>query len=510
MVILLISSIWARDVKMVFGAQTMEKGQSAELVLELQDLKIERAPSIPADDGLRVQSRSPSPSRIFKMINGQSTSILRYRYKVVALEEGEWRLGPASVRYQGRSYVASSQKIQVLSPSQKTNKIAKVEAFLSESHPYEGEVVSYRFRYEKRGRSQQNTWNQPTLTNWDVVSGIEIETQKNVVLEGGRAVEIFEWHVPLKAQQEGRYEIGPGEILVSVPVKIGKASPRRFFLPETETKRFNTDILIGNVRSLPPAPTDYSGLVGVFQLRAYPSKRVAKVGEAIEVTIELWGNGAVEGYRWPAWTADSMEVHDDDPQYEHRMNEGLYASTMKLRRVMVPLIEGKQVLPPLQIRVFNPQKEEYELLESDPFSFQIVKGEDTELGLDSFQRQENDSLVTSSSEIRTPPSEWGRSVPPWWSAWPFALVSGLWLFRRKNESDVRKKPVLPKHLPKDRSKRLAIFSNHLDAICAYCEEEGTELSDQKVAYIKERLYLARYGGAEIQDLEKDLRSLGEA
>ncbi|MEC7987347.1 MAG: BatD family protein [Myxococcota bacterium] len=495
---------------MVFGAQTMERGQSAELVLELQDLKIERPPLIPADEGLRIQSRSPSPSRIFKMINGQSTSILRYRYKVVALEEGEWRLGPASVRYQGRSYVAPSQKIQVLSPSQKTNEIARVEAFLSESHPYEGEVVSYRFRYEKRGRSQQNTWNQPSLSNWDMVSGLEIETQKNVVLEGGRSVEIFEWHVPLKARQEGRYEIGPGEILVSVPVKVGQSSPRRFFLPETELKRFNTDILIGNVRPLPPAPTDYSGLVGVFQLRAYPSKRVAKVGEAIEVVLELWGNGVIEGYRWPAWTVDSMEVHDDEPQYEHRMNEGLYASKMMLRRVVIPLVEGKQVLPPLQIRVFNPKKEEFELLESDPFSFQILKGENTELGLDSFQEKESDSSAVSSSELRSPPSELGRSVAPWWIVWPFTLVSGLWLFRRKKAPQIRSKPVLPGKLPIDRAKRLAIFSSYFDALCSYCEEEGSELPSSKVVHIKEQLYLARYGGAEIQDLEKELRALGGA
>ena len=55
MVILLASLLWARDVKMIFGSQSMEKGQSAELVLELRDIKIDQPPSIPMDEGLRVQ-----------------------------------------------------------------------------------------------------------------------------------------------------------------------------------------------------------------------------------------------------------------------------------------------------------------------------------------------------------------------------------------------------------------------------------------------------------------------
>ena len=120
MVMLLVSLLWARDVKLIFGSDTMEKGQSTELVLEIRDMKINVPPTISADEGLRIQARSQSPSRIFKMINGKSTTILRYKYKVVALEEGDWKIGPTSLRYSGKNYIAASKDVQVVSKSKKS------------------------------------------------------------------------------------------------------------------------------------------------------------------------------------------------------------------------------------------------------------------------------------------------------------------------------------------------------------------------------------------------------
>ena len=67
--------------------------------------------------------------------------------------------------------------------------------------------------------------------------------------------------------------------------------------------------------------------------------------------------------------------------------------------------------------------------------------------------------------------------------------------------------MLPHPLPSDPKERIAVFSAFFEDYCSYCRDLARPLPQDRVEYIRKQLYLARYGGADIADLESEIRAL---
>ncbi|MEY2878877.1 MAG: hypothetical protein RLZZ15_1257 [Verrucomicrobiota bacterium] len=117
------------------------------------------------------------------------------------------------------------------------------------------------------------------------------------------------------------------------------------------------------VRPLPPAPPEFTGAVGQFQLVSKVVPQKAAPGEPITWTLELSGTG-----NWPAIEGlPTREVSKDfqvvQPKAKRTNAEGkLFESTLAEDVVLVPAKPGTYALGPVKLAYFDPKTGAYHTL----------------------------------------------------------------------------------------------------------------------------------------------------
>ena len=134
----LIFPAFAGEVVLSLSLDELRIGQSVELNVELQDLQSNTAPIVPSGSGVSVQLQSNRSTKIYRSINFQSTSIIRYHYLLHAHQEGKWTIGPVKVKVGNKSYTSNAVEVNVLPKQSNVVEDINVNASLSSTDPYEG------------------------------------------------------------------------------------------------------------------------------------------------------------------------------------------------------------------------------------------------------------------------------------------------------------------------------------------------------------------------------------
>lgn len=257
---------------------------------------------------------------------------------------------------------------------------------------------------------------------------------------------------------------------------------------------------MGIIRPLPKWPSKFSGLVGSFQFRAYPRKKVVEVGEPVEVVMEIWGNGYVKGYRAPVFSDDRFEVYDEHPQESEEFVAGVYTSKWKMKRTLLPIEAGKHGIEPFSIVVFDPQQEKYIELRSDPLVLR-VQGQKENSKASEIESRAKDSTIPS--WVEDLPEHRSFSVPPWWSSWVLCIFPMIFWFQKRKKTS--SPPQLPHRLPNDPKDKLRVLEQYMQAYMDYCAEYGRSYDHEKIRAAKDVLYSARYGDIDVEDVERTVR-----
>lgn len=500
MVALLLSSLlWAQDITLSLSSDRIARGQITDLSIDFVNIDEEKAPFFPKGGGLSIELQNPSPEKTFLYANGRVERVLRYQYKVLGIAEGDWSLGPVSITYKGRSVVSNRLSIEVISPSgsEATTK-NKVEGSIDKDVLYVGEVASYHVYYELRDTGVGNELIPSTLTGLKALSRVPPQEKKSHIWEDTKMVEVTDVWYPIQAQNESRYEISPAKVRVSHIIPNDDEQLVAIFQKKYREQFFVASELLGVIRPLPPPPSGFSGLVGQFFFRVYSKKRVMEQGSPVQLVMEIWGNGVVQGGTLPSFSSDDFEVFDEEPTIEESFVDGVYTSKMTMIRTLLPLGGGKYTIAPFSLTTFDPVQERYVQLQSDPIIIQVqgepVKAKD---------REKIDEPQIPAWVERLPVS---KSVPilPWWITWVMAIFPLFRLVFRKKQTT--SPPSIPSVLPTDPQERLVILSQVLHDFLFYVEHHDVLYDQDKLLAAQESLYLVRYGGATVEGVEELIRS----
>ena len=372
-----------------------------------------------------------------------------------------------------------------------------MEGKLSEEAPYVGEVISYHVRFSLREKGVRQ---EVIPSNYVGLSSVASPQQKTShVWEDEKLVEVLDIWFPLRAQNESRYEISSAKLLLET-IKEGRNLPTSFFGEQREKQFFLSDPFMGVIRSLPTPPAQFSGLVGSFQFRAYPRKKVVKAGEPVDVVMEIWGDGALEGFRMPTFSDDRFEVFDERPQETASFVKGAYASKWAMKRTLLPIGGGTQGIDGFSLVVFDPQEEKYVELKSDPIVLR-VQGQPIQT-----KKQEPPKLVPKEvpSWVEDLPEKRGVPVPPWWSSWVLCMIPMVWMFWTREKDPLP--PVFPSTLPNNPEDTLRVLEQYINDYETFCANSRVHDVPEQLKEVKESLYAARYGGVDVHDLERQLRA----
>jgi len=392
-------------------------------------------PIIDPDTGLSTPAKSGTQSNIETyVVNGQFRSVqtVTNLYTIRTSKVGNFTIPPASVTLNGKTYETDPVEIKVqampeakdiptelkglvIAPQVSGNPelqrrltgVIFVLPVLSKTSPYNGEQIriSYHLVIDPKALGEAGLL---PRTNLD---GVNIPEMTDFIKE-----ELYPFPQELKFQER---EIG-GKLFIVAPVyeaviastKTGELSIDPFqismlFSQRNQSARgrspYDNDPFFSSmnplgimgssavkviaqspsltidVKPVPEQnrPADYAGAVGDLNVVAQVDKKQAKAyDETVQLDVILEGEGNTESLSAPTLPALPGFTVLGEPEQESggRKEDDKYISVKKFSYTLRPTTPGKQTIPEISISTFEPQKEEFKKVSTEPINIEIAPG----------------------------------------------------------------------------------------------------------------------------------------
>lgn len=394
-----------------------------DVVLTVQAVNPRRTAEIrtrPAVDGLVIGPwNGPSENRSSSWINGRTSFSVTYVWRLVIRPTrlGEFELPPIELEVDGQTLRTRPLGLTVVEDLRGAD-LGFCELEASSRRVYEGEPLTLELRFGW-DQSLEVDYANLSLPWWGQLSGfIELEETEaafsrrktEVSLNGdprtpvvveivgaverdGRAFHDLVLRRTFLPTRPGTYEL-PASFLEFRRV-VERA---RGFFGRDRTERFfvGADPLAIEVRPLPDAdrPFDFTGAVGRFQAWADVDRRDVDVGDSIKLTVEWSGTGNFEFF-------DAPDLERDE-RFEHFRVYGKTERKAADRRSVVydlaPLDASATEVPPIELAVFDTEREAYVEVATEPIPIRVRALEDAEglaplAGEQGFARDVRDIVV---------------------------------------------------------------------------------------------------------------------
>lgn len=501
-------------------------------------------PDLLVGEGLAARFSGQSQQHL--MVNFQATRIVDYSFALTARAEGTWNVGPVEVVIGDRTLRAEARTVKVSAPTAAPSGSSEVEAELSRTDPFLGEVLTYTFRFRTAERVLDIEWTPPDFDGYTIEKSAEAARKEYRLDQGDTTYQVQEIVLPLIAAAEGERTIPATLLTARLPARTqDRRSP---FLGSVETRTLSSAPIKTRIRPLPikERPADFSGLVGRFNLQAtlkgpsgqLPTGDIPRVaqGESLTLELTLSGDGTLTGARLPpAPDSESFRAYDDSPEVSARLVDGRLQSVARFRRAIVPAREGLLELPPVVLSVFDPIAERYVQLQSEALRIEVGPGSSGQVA--SFARPEDGAAdarediaalgedilpVPGSARIRDRSL---RAALPWALIPPLLPALGLLamaaeglLKRRQSDPRATLRASL-RALPQEAGPRLAALEQTFREACGLrlgrpapgLDPQAVSPLGPEALAIYEDLSRARYGGFQPGgDLEARVRAFVEA
>lgn len=331
-------------------------------------------------------------SQNISFINGKRNNSVTHKYTLVPKKTGKFTIPPVKIEYKKKTYftepldieVTEAEKIQSASVQQtsspKNQSAARnapaakgnlfVKASVDKKKPYINEKIIYKFSF---------------YTNVDLVSNPEyyqpefkgfwkdLSTPKNryETIDGVNYL-VNEIETVLYPIESGTLTIGPAKLRVAVMDFSSPGSVDDFFslfvnMGQRQEKIMETDSISLDVQPLPKenVPPDFKGAVGSFKISAEPEKNEAVTNEPLSLNVKVTGKGNMK----------SINDIEFKPSKDFRVYDTVSANVTEDSRefqiLLVPLAPGEKTIPPVKLSFFDPSKNAYSQVETQPLKIKV-------------------------------------------------------------------------------------------------------------------------------------------
>jgi hypothetical protein len=326
-----------------------------------------RVPPLPG--GLEAAGTSDFSQTQISVPGGRSRATRR-EITIVALRPGVYRIGPASIVVDGRTYLTPALDLVVRdgpvrahpgSASARQGTVLRLTAtpdtvFVGQQVLLHAEAV---FAEDARTRQARPPVFDPPAPTGFWVQDVPEPVSVTMRVREGRTEETQTFRRVLFPLRPGEYAIPPARLHYEV---------RRGFLLAPETREIVSDSVRLTVLPLPPQdrPDSFVGAVGRLSMRAWASPERIALGEETILTVELEGLGHIKALPEPRLaTPPGVDVLAPSQESTVEFEQGLAGGSKRFRWVLVPREPGVVVLPPLEYAVFDPDLRRYVVLTTD-------------------------------------------------------------------------------------------------------------------------------------------------
>ena len=410
---------------------------------------IASAPTLPVNTSVNIVGRSQQSQ--VTTINNQTTAELVYEYQLSPTVDGPLTIGAIKVTIDGTTYETDPITVEVhpggstrstqqqpTLPTEVSTELSGqpyyVEAEVDNRSPYVGEQIHYIFRFYSAVPAGRPYYEKPDLTGFWALEDSTPSVSSRMV--AGRRYAIEEINKVLFPTIAGPRTIGPA--VVTLPG--GLTEPAR---------RLSTTPVQVDVRPLPPgAPADFSEAVGRFSISGRTNSTSGAVNEPLTITVNLTGEGNFDLLPDPVWPdMPGWRTFDAAPKTISRIDDGVLIGRRTYERTLVPREAGDFTIPPVSFTYFDPLRDRYETISTDPIPVTVAAGTATPLPPDA-DRDAVERLATDIRHIKPAPGSLAGASDPlherglYWAAaaLPALVLAAAVGWRRVKTAAIRTKP----------------------------------------------------------------------
>jgi hypothetical protein len=369
-----------------------------------------KLPDLSSFDVLMGPSTSQSTS--VQIINGRTTQsqTFSYTYILRAKEQGSFNIRPASIEVDGKIIQSNPLTIQVVTgrPQQQQQQpqqgqpqgqpaeqapaepgnIAKEDLFLrlelSKRNVFKGEQIIATVKLYASPNLPLAGFEEVTLPTYegfftqDIDIPQQISFNREVYNDKIYQVGILKKTV-LFPQQSGAITIRPFSITTLVQQRVRQRSFFDDFFSGVQTvrARLTADAVSISVRDLPPAPANFFGGVGSFNVTSEISDTEVTTNDAVTLKLTISGTGNLRLIQSPKLELSSdFDLYDPRSTDNIRVSESGMTGSRTVEYLFQPRFEGSFTVPPIQFAFFNPASGQYERRATPEYSLQVTKGAD--------------------------------------------------------------------------------------------------------------------------------------
>ena len=397
----------APSVTAVLSNSNTTVGQPVQLQIKVTGSSSARPPGQIVVDGLDI--RYTGQSQLLEGHNFQFSYSFIYNYTVMPMKAGSFKIPPQMVEAGGAAMHTPALTLQVSdsgsaqSPRSSNrsngqidpNKIAFAELILSKTTAYVGEMIPAILRVGVNIRTPVESLNGAEITGQGFTSQKMRDQKPTIETIDGKTYQVFTFKTALSPARSGKIEVGPVQTTAVVrmprPQSRSQTMPRDlfdlndpfmdnffsdpFFAPSVPQEiRFKSQAVTLDVKALPPgAPADFGGAVGNFTLATEAKPKTAQVGDPFTVTATITGRGNFDRVSAPS-LEDESGWHKYPPSSEFKQDDDVGISGTKKFETVISANERKDKIPAQLFSYFDPSKEQYVTLRSEPIPVRVEGG----------------------------------------------------------------------------------------------------------------------------------------
>jgi hypothetical protein len=374
-------------------------GETVQLQIRISGSSA-KPPTQIAVDGLEI--RQTGTEQHYEMNNFSVSQSVIYNYTVLPMKAGKFRIPPQTVEVGGTSLRTPELALNVsgsaggaargnsspAQPSIDPKRIAFIELIIPKAEAYVGEVVPVVVKLCLNPRVRFQAIDQLDINAQGLTIQKLTKSGENMEAINGATYNVVTFKTALAAARTGKFEIPAMEVKAVVLLPDRQPSNSNPRGPRSPFDMFNMDPfgdLIGRphdltirsepvtlqVKPLPPnAPASFSGAVGNFAMTAEANPKSVQMGDPITITATISGRGNFDRVNAPA-IEDDRGWHKYPSSAKFKQDDDVGISGTKTFETVLSPNEKKQAVPPLAFSYFDPVKEQYVTLRSEPVPIQV-------------------------------------------------------------------------------------------------------------------------------------------
>ena len=387
-------------------------GETVELQIKVTGPGDARPPEEISLDGLEIHATGQS--RQFEIHNFATSSSVTYNYTILPLRAGRFTIPPQTVRAGGNLLKTPELTLNVADPpsrpsgvrpsrgtqtqSVRASDLVFAELIVPQKTAYVGEIVPVQIRMGFDPRVRPRLIEPPEITGQGFTAQKLQESGQSSETINGRPYDVVTYKTAIAAARAGKFEVGPVKAKAQVLVPRPRSAPRSrsrspfdlfelddpfsdpFFsnpfaqIGERREIEIKSEPMALEVKPLPPkAPTSFSGAIGNFTMTTDAKPNSVQVGDPITVTAAISGRGNFDRVNAPV-VEDDRGWHKYPPSSKFKQDDEVGISGTKTFETVLSPNEKKQSLPLLAFSYFDPVKEQYVTVRSEPIAISVQGG----------------------------------------------------------------------------------------------------------------------------------------